>query len=91
MPQIIFTLQNLVFPVKTGTELRRLSELYPNFPIKFGCGRGICGVCAVRIIQGEENLSPKTEQEIETIRNLKLHDKRLACQCAINGNATVES
>lgn len=48
--------------------------------IKFGCEAGLCGVCKIEIIEGNENLDePHYAEEIMGLKK----NKRLACQCRI--------
>lgn len=57
------------------------------------CGaRGRCGSCAVRVLEGHENLEPPGRTETETIARRSLPDGvRLACQAMPAGGAvTVE-
>lgn len=91
MANVTFLPEKQSFLVKKGTEFQHLLELYPSVPLKFGCRQGHCGACKIRITSGSHNISPKTKQEIKTIEKLGLEGKRLACQCAINGDIEVES
>ncbi len=91
MPKITFLKENQQFQLKEGSELLRIPYLYPSAPLKFSCCQGQCGTCAIRIIEGEENLSPKTKQELVTLRRLKLESHRLACQCALIGDVTIDA
>lgn len=51
-------------------------------PIGNSCGGiGICGRCSVRIVSGEENLTPRTGHETG--------DLRLACQAVVRGDCAV--
>lgn len=77
--------------LKEHTELSRLPFLDPTIPIQFGCCQGDCGTCAIKVIEGEENLSPKTKQEIKTLSRLGKSSYRLACQCAIRGDVVIET
>lgn len=90
MPKISFNQTNTSIQIKEGTELARLPYLDPTTPLKFGCRQGQCGACAIRLISGEENLSPKTKQERETLSRLKLDSSRLACQCAVKGDIIID-
>ncbi len=51
------------------------------------CGNGLCGTCVVEIVEGLENLSPKTLREQY---NFKLKgqpaNRRLSCQCQVLGD-----
>lgn len=53
-------------------------------------GYGQCGLCVVEIVEGIDNLSPRTDFE-----NRKLAKKpanyRLACQTLVNGEVSVKT
>ena len=70
----------------TETEERDIADGDPitdaceDMGVPFGCIEGICGSCVIDIIEGEDNLSEVTEDEV----NFDLHKtKRLACRCTI--------
>lgn len=91
MPKLTFVKNNLTFQLKEGTELVRVHYLDPSIPLKFGCRDGHCGTCAIKVVNGEENLSPKTKQEKTTIAKLGLSSShRLACQCALKGDVIID-
>lgn len=84
MAKITFLKQNCSTVLKDETEFIKMADLDPKTPLKFGCRRGECGVCAIKVLSGNENLSPLTKQEKETLSRLKrTPSHRLACQCAI--------
>jgi len=58
----------------------------------FGCRAGMCGICAVEIVEGSENLSQPKESEVEFLEFLGYAQKpvRLACQCKLQGNITIQ-
>ena len=91
MPKTTFLLQNRSLQVKEGTDLIRLPYLDTTVPLKFGCCQGQCGACAIKVISGEENLSPKTKQEKATLSRLKLNSHRLAFQCALKGDIVIDT
>ena len=71
--------------LENGIDLYTLSGKLMN------CGGyGQCGTCIVEIVDGMENLSPRTETE-----NRKLGKKpdsyRLACQTLVNGEVKVRT
>ena len=92
MSKITFSTQDLIVEAPSGTEFLELYNKNPNIPLKFGCRRGECGVCAVRIAEGQQNLTKQSKQEILILQQKHLDpgNHRLACQCAFNGNVTVE-
>lgn len=54
--------------------------------VSFGCRAGVCSTCVVEVVSGEENLSPKTENE----ESLGLEPKqRCMCQAAIKTGEVV--
>lgn len=90
MAEVFFSKENRSYTIKSGTEFQRLCHLYPHILLKFGCRRGECGTCLIKILEGSEHVSSKTHIEIKTLQRLKMEDKRLACQCAIKGDMTVD-
>lgn len=53
-------------------------------------GYGQCGTCVVEIVEGEENLSPRTKVEERKLRK-RPENCRLACQVVVNGPVTVRT
>ncbi|MBP0022259.1 MAG: (2Fe-2S)-binding protein [Cyanobacteria bacterium SBLK] len=53
-------------------------------------GYGQCGTCIVEIIEGMENLSPRTDVENRKLRR-KPPSYRLACQTLVNGPVQVKT
>jgi ferredoxin len=53
-------------------------------------GYGQCGTCVVEIIEGLENLSPRTDFETLKLKR-KPDNYRLACQVVVNGNISVKT
>jgi ferredoxin len=89
MPILTFCKENRSLHLKEGTELLRIPYLDPTAPLKFGCCQGQCGTCAIQVVEGEENLSPKTKEEKATLSRLGLNSHRLACQCALKGDVVI--
>jgi ferredoxin len=63
-------------------------EIYKGLARQTNCrGNGLCGECVMEIVEGAQNLSPKTRREKF---NLKLRGKpanyRLSCQCEVRGD-----
>lgn len=79
--------------VKSGAELLEIGRKHPELKLKFGCTRGDCGVCAVKVCNGSENLTKRSRHEAETLERTKKPgaEWRLACQCAINGDVSVSN
>ncbi len=71
--------------IKDGQYIRKAAE---ELGVAFGCNTGVCGLCAIKIIEGEKNLSKLTQEEKNLNKNSK---NRLACQCKINkGEAIID-
>ncbi len=69
--------------IRDGTKLEPIAEA---MGISFGCHHGVCGACAVVVLEGMENLSAKTEEE----EDFEVEDgQRMMCQCTINGGTVV--
>ena len=64
-----------------------------GLPIARSCGAdGVCSKCAVRIIDGADNLSPESPDEARTKqRNRVDAELRLACRAEIRGDVTVSA
>lgn len=65
-------------------------ELEDGSPIKdaceeagvpFACTEGVCGTCVIEVIEGKENLTEMTQEELDFLG--ETDDERLACQCKI--------
>lgn len=69
--------------IDNGKFIRPAAE---KLGVPFACNAGICGVCAIHISKGKENLSELTQEE----KNLNKDSKnRLACQCKIKQGEVV--
>ena len=71
----------------TGEELEMengspLAEVCEEAGVPFACTEGVCGTCVIEVIDGEENLSPQTEEEKDFLGE-GCTDERLACQCKL--------
>lgn len=53
-------------------------------------GYGQCGTCVVEIVEGMDNLSPRTEVETRKLKK-KPDNYRLACQALVNGPVSVNT
>jgi ferredoxin len=53
-------------------------------------GNGDCGLCAIEILEGVENVNPKNDIEKEILEKLDYKDGiRLCCQTNITGNVKI--
>jgi ferredoxin len=53
---------------------------YPFPYLKYKCGMGTCGTCALKIISGAQDLSEPTWKEIKVLKEKLNSGYRLACQ-----------
>jgi adenylate cyclase len=69
-----------------------VSLLAEGVPIAHLCGgRAQCGTCAIRILSGQEYLSPSRRGEIERLRAIGAPEGvRLACQTFTRGDLVIE-
>ncbi len=94
MPMLRFTSKDqateIEIRVAGGSELLAIQRKNPELPLKFGCCHGECGTCAIEVLQGSQNLSKCSQQELLTLKKKGLSgNHRLACQCALNGDVTI--
>ena len=86
MAKVTWQRLQITLNIPNGCDFQDAALRYPEMPIKFGCRQGNCGVCAIEIVSGMENLTRRTPEETATINKKKLSDRhRLGCQCAPNG------
>lgn len=91
MPKVVFKDDELEVEAEVGSNMRDVA-LVEGASIPFGCEQGICGTCLVVPTEGADNLSDVDDQEKETLEAMGAEDdQRLACQCQIEGDVTVES
>lgn len=93
MADIKFVKENREVVAADGANLR-LQALQNNIDIytfrgkMMNCGGyGQCGTCIVEIVEGMENISPRTPVENKKLK--KKPDYRLACQALVNGAISV--
>ncbi|MFH1426467.1 MAG: 2Fe-2S iron-sulfur cluster-binding protein [Candidatus Kerfeldbacteria bacterium] len=91
MPTVRFKDDDLEMDVEFGASLKETAEeVGSNIP--FGCEQGVCGTCLINVVEGEDNMSDIEEHEKETLNAMGAEpNQRLACQCKIEGDVTVES
>jgi ferredoxin len=53
-------------------------------------GYGQCGTCIVEVVDGLENLSPRTDFETKKLKR-KPETYRLACQTMVNGDVSIKT
>ncbi len=66
-------------------------DLYTFTGKMMNCGGyGQCGTCIVEIVEGMENLSPRTKVEEQKLKK-RPPTYRLACQTLVSGQVTVKT
>ncbi|GAC1457595.1 MAG: 2Fe-2S iron-sulfur cluster-binding protein [Chamaesiphon sp.] len=96
MTNIKFVNENQEVVVANGANLREKTlqnsiDLYTLKGKLMNCGGyGQCGTCIVEIVEGMENLSPRTEVENRKLKK-KPQSYRLACQTLVNGSVSVKT
>ncbi|OCQ97870.1 iron ABC transporter substrate-binding protein [Oscillatoriales cyanobacterium USR001] len=96
MGNIKFVKENQEIIAADGANLRLKAlenrvDLYTFSGKMMNCGGyGQCGTCIVEIVEGEENLSPRTDVENRKL-NKKPINYRLACQTLVNGPVSVKT
>jgi ferredoxin len=96
MSSIKFVKEGKEIVIAQGANLREKAvqnqiDIYTFKGKMMNCGGyGQCGLCVVEIVEGIDNLSPRTDFE-----NRKLAKKpanyRLACQTLVNGEVSVKT
>jgi ferredoxin len=73
---------------RDGESIQEVCE--DKFNIPFGCKDGICGTCRIKVLEGNENLSEKNEQEKDMFPEDPT--ERLACQCTLkDGDVEIDT
>jgi ferredoxin len=96
MGNIRFVSENKEIIAADGANLRLKAlenqiDLYTFTGKMMNCGGyGQCGTCIVEIVEGIDNLPPRTEAEARILKK-KPDTYRLACQTIVNGPITVQT
>ncbi len=94
MGNIKFVKENKEIIAADGANLRLKAvengiDLYTLIGKMTNCGgAGQCGTCVVQVVEGLENLSPRTDVENRKFKK-KPENYRLACQTLVNGAVSV--
>lgn len=90
MPKVTITTDDLSLDVEDGYALIDMCEDHDT-SILFGCRDGACGACMVKVVSGAEHLSPMGDDEKDFLETMAAEpDERLACQCKVSGDVTLE-
>lgn len=96
MTTITFVKENKEVIAANGANLREKAlqnrvDIYTLKGKLTNCGGyGQCATCVVEIVEGMENLSPKTDFEKRKLKK-KPESYRLACQTLVNGSVKVKT
>ena len=96
MSSIKFIKEDKEIIVATGANLREKAlqnqiDIYTFKGKMMNCGGiGQCGLCKVEIVEGMDNLSPRTDFEHRKLAK-KPASYRLACQTLVNGEVSVNT
>ena len=96
MANIKFVNENQEIIAADGANLRikaleKQIDLYTLMGKMMNCGGyGQCGTCIVEVVDGIENLSPRTDAEKRILKK-KPDSYRLACQTMVNGPVTIKT
>jgi ferredoxin len=96
MTTITFVKENQEVIAANGANLREKAlqnrvDIYTLRGKLSNCGGyGQCATCLVEIVEGMENLSPKTDFEKRKLKK-KPESYRLACQTLVNGSVSVKT
>lgn len=96
MANITFVKENKEVIAADGANLREKAvqngiDIYTLMGKMMTCGGyGQCGTCVVEIVEGVENLSPRTDFENRKLKK-KPQTYRLACQTIVNGPVSVKT
>lgn len=94
MPKIEFLLEERKVEVGKFANLRKAAlkagiDVYVGVDQIVNChGLGQCGTCTMQIVEGAENLTPRTETENKLLAG-KPENARLACQCEVLGDLCI--
>ena len=90
MPKVTITTDKKTIDVVEGYALIDMCEDHDT-SILFGCRDGACGACMVKIISGADKISPMQDNEKDFLETMAARpDERLACQCKVYGDVTIE-
>lgn len=94
MSNVKFVKENQEIVVADGANLRLKAmengiDIYSWYGKMMNCGGyGQCGTCIIEVVEGMENLSPRTDVENRKLKK-KPKNYRLACQTLVNGPVSV--
>jgi len=92
MPKVTFQNSGESTEAEEGKDLKEITK-ENKWSLSYACESGTCGTCLIKIVEGKENLSKMEETEKATLDAMGLNDgeHRLACQCKIKGDVTIQA
>jgi ferredoxin len=96
MGNITFVKEDKEVVAANGANLRLKAmengvDIYKLMGKMMNCGgNGQCGCCIVEVVEGMENLSPRTDVEKRFLKK-KPENYRLACQTLVNGPVSIST
>jgi ferredoxin len=92
MAKVNFVMDELSVEVLEGSRLLQIAK-DSGSSIPFGCTNGVCGTCITKVVEGNDNLSAMELREQDTLEMFGADDgeHRLACQCRVNGDVTLDN
>ncbi len=90
MPKITFMPAQVTVECESGETVFTVGQRH-DVGIQTSCvGRATCGLCRVRVLEGEEHLSPLNDHERKHMGNVYyLTKERLSCQAVVQDGAVV--
>lgn len=79
MADLIFDDTDETIPLEDGSPIAEACE---EAGVPFACTEGVCGTCVIEVVEGKDNLTEPTQEEIDFLGEGTC-DERLACQCKI--------
>ena len=90
MPKLFIKTDKKTLDVKDDESIIDACE-NTDTSILFGCRDGACGACMIRVLENPQNLSPMEEHEKDFLETMAAREnERLACQCKVRGDVTIE-
>lgn len=90
MPNLTIKTDKKIISVDSNAAIIDVCE-NEDTSILFGCRDGACGACLIRVLENPQNLSQMDEQERDFLETMAAREnERLACQCRVVGDVTIE-
>lgn len=91
MPILTYGPHKKTLEVPLEQSLQAIARQKP-LGVLFGCRDAACGSCVIRVLENPQHLSPPTKREEQLLASIEANDdERLACQCKVLGDVTIEA